>query len=247
MEWPRPLIIAHRGASENAPENTIAAFKLAFDHRADAIELDTMLSQDGEVVVFHDDTANRTTNGQGFIRDLTLAKLKRLDAGSSFSPDYANEPIPTLAEVLDAFGHLLYINIELKNYSSPLDRISEKVGEIVKEYSLQDRVLISSFNPINLLKIRRILPNVPVALITRPGYFGDILNTRLFQFISPQIIHPFFSDVGEKFIHKQHKSGRRIHVWTVNTSKDLRRLISYDIDGIITGKPELVRQILEEE
>jgi glycerophosphoryl diester phosphodiesterase len=247
MEWPRPLIIAHRGASANAPENTIAAFKLAVDHLADAVELDAMLSQDGEVIVFHDDTVNRTTDGQGYVKDLTFAALRKLDAGSSFSTDYANEPIPTLAEVFDAFGKSLYINIELKNYSSPLDRISEKVGDIIKEYAFQDRVLISSFNPLNLLKIKRILPTVPVALITMPGLLGTILKSPQFQFLSPQIIHPNFSDLNEKFIQKQHKSGRRVHAWTLNESKDLRRLISLNIDGIITDKPKLARKILEEE
>ncbi|MCJ7623177.1 MAG: hypothetical protein MUO76_06715 [Anaerolineaceae bacterium] len=247
MEWPRPIIIAHRGASAYAPENTIAAFKLAVDYRADAVELDAMLSQDGEVIVFHDVTVNRTTNGQGFVRDLTLEKLKKLDAGCFFSPGFTNERIPTLAEVLEAFGHILYINIELKNYSSPLDRLSEKVADIVKAHSLQDRVLISSFNPINLLKTRRILPHVPIALITMPGFFGKILESRLLQFISPQIIHPRFSNVDERFIHNQQKSGRRIHVWTVNTEEDLHYMFANNIDGVITDRPDLARQILEEE
>src|SRR4030042_5766395 len=117
----RPTIFAHRGSSVHAPENTLAAFKLAIDQHADGIELDTKLSADGQVVVMHDDTVDRTTNGTGRIKSLTLHELKRLDAGSKFDPSFHAERIPTLAEVFETVGGKIFINVALATYTSPTD------------------------------------------------------------------------------------------------------------------------------
>ena len=112
---PRPVIFAHRGASAHAPENTIAAFELALAQQADAIELDVKLSSDGYVVVHHDDTVDRTTNGNGRIKDLSLAQLRSLDAGSFFAEKFRGEKIPTLEDVFEAVGKRTFINVELTN------------------------------------------------------------------------------------------------------------------------------------
>ena len=143
----RPLVIAHRGASAYAPENTLAAFRLAAEQGADAVELDAKLSADGQVVVIHDPTVERTTNGSGEVRQLSLAQIKSLDAGGFLSPQFAGEPIPTLAEVFDAVGHQLLINVELTNYASPRGRPGRKVVGLVKDFHLEERVLFSSFHP----------------------------------------------------------------------------------------------------
>src|SRR6266545_5505015 len=115
---PRPVIFAHRGACAHAPENTMASFELALAHGADAIELDVKLSSDGYVVVHHDDTVDRTTDGTGRIKNLTLAELKKLDAGSFLSEKFKGEKIPTLEEVFEAVGKRTFINVELTNYKT---------------------------------------------------------------------------------------------------------------------------------
>ena len=120
----RPLIYAHRGASALAPENTLAAFLLAQRLGADGIELDVMLTADNQLIVIHDDTVDRTTNGHGKVAEMPLAALRDLDAGSYFGEAYRGEKLPTLAEVYEALGGKLRINVELKNYAHPLDALT---------------------------------------------------------------------------------------------------------------------------
>jgi glycerophosphoryl diester phosphodiesterase len=145
---PRPTVFAHRGASAYAPENTLAAFSLALRQEADGIELDAKLTKDGHVVVIHDPTVYRTTGAQGWVKDMTLAELRALDAGSHFDVAFKGEQIPTLDEVLSAVGRLAFVNIELTNYVSPFDELPEKAARIVKKHNLADRVMFSSFNPV---------------------------------------------------------------------------------------------------
>src|SRR5512147_1736179 len=124
---PQPIIFAHRGASAHAPENTLAAFELALSQGADAIELDVKLSSDGQVVVIHDPTVDRTTGAKGRVKDMTLADMRTLDAGSFFSQNFVNEKIPTLEEVFETMGKRLFINVELTNYTTPRDHLVETV------------------------------------------------------------------------------------------------------------------------
>jgi len=130
-QLPKPTLFAHRGASAYAPENTLAAFTLAIHQNADAIELDAKLSADGEVVVIHDQTVDRTTDGVGKVNELVLAALKELDAGEKYDESFRGERIPTLDEVLESIGQKIFINIELTNYASPKDDLPLKVAEIV--------------------------------------------------------------------------------------------------------------------
>ena len=134
---PKPSIFAHRGSKANAPENTLAAFELAITHKADAIELDVKLCADGQVVVIHDSTVDRTTDGTGQVRKLSLAALKELDAGSYFDIAFRGEAIPTLEEVLEAVGKRIPINIELTNYAAPTDALPAKVAELVIRHGLE--------------------------------------------------------------------------------------------------------------
>src|SRR5437867_7569994 len=127
---PRPIIFAHRGASAYAPENTLAAFELALAQNADAIELDVKLSADGHAIVIHDPTVDRTTAHHGRVRDLSLAELSALDAGSFFSEKFHGERIPTLEEVFETMGKRTFINVELTNYSTPHDHLVETVCKL---------------------------------------------------------------------------------------------------------------------
>lgn len=241
---PNPAIIAHRGASAYAPENTLAAFELAVRQKADAIELDAKLTVDGHVVVFHDQTLDRTTGAQGRVIDSKLVDLRRLDAGSHFDVAYRGEPIPTLSEVFDLVGRQTYFNVELTNYASVTDRLPEKVAEIVKKYNFAERVMFSSFNPLALIRIRRILPAVPVGLQAIHGRQGAWARSWIGTFMRYQSLNLALEDVDERLVKRTHRRGCRMLVYTVNQSEDMRRLFHLGVDGIFTDDPLNARRIL---
>lgn len=242
----KPLIIAHRGASMHAPENTLAAFHLAALNGADAIELDAKLSADGQVIVLHDQTVSRTTNGSGAANRLSLEAMKELDAGQWFSPEFAGERIPTLAEVFEAVGDQLFINVELTNYASPRDPLPARVADLVQRSGLEDRVLFSSFNPVNLLRIRSRLPNAQIALLALPGLPGLVARSKIGRLVSPRFIHPSQTEVTQAYINKEHACKRKVNVWTVNDPAKMRQLFRWGVDGLFTDDPRSARQVLEQ-
>lgn len=244
---PQPILFAHRGASAHAPENTLAAFYLAVEQKADAIELDAKLSADGEVVVIHDPTLDRTTGTPEKVNQMTLAELKALDAGIFFSEKYQGEKIPALGEVFEAVGKEVLINVELTNYSSPGDGLPEKVAQLVKKHGMEERVLFSSFNPLNLRVARKILPGVPVGILALEGAAGSLSRSWLGSWFAPDIVHPYLTDATEEFIQKQHHRGRRVHVWTVNDPSQMQALFDRKVDGIFTDDPMLARKVLAQE
>ncbi|HLE14252.1 MAG TPA: glycerophosphodiester phosphodiesterase family protein [Anaerolineales bacterium] len=242
---PRPTIFAHRGSSANAPENTLSAFELALKQQADGIELDAKLSADQVVVVIHDQTVDRTTNGTGRVRDLPLAALRELDAGSFFDVAFKNEPIPTLEEVFETIGHQTFINVELTNYNSPFDQLPEKVVELVKRHRMSTHVLFSSFHPLVLRRIHRLLPEIPVGFLALPGRSGALARSRIGKLIVPyQAIHPELSDATYSLINRAHQAGHIVNVYTVNREEDMRQLFNLEVDGIFTDDPLLARQVL---
>jgi len=234
----KPVIFAHRGASKYAPENTMAAFKLAQKLGAPAIELDTMLSADGIPVVIHDILVDRTTNGKGRVNQLSARDLSKLDAGSFFSKDFVGEPIPLLKDMFVQFKNDLLINVELKNYHAPFDQLNERIAEIVKDLDNLDSLIFSSFLPNNLLKIKKLLPSAKVALLVEDSWVGRMLAAGIFTFLSPQIIHPYKSYIDKAYLKKEHARGRWVNAWTVNDLGEARKMIELDIDGLITDDPE---------
>jgi glycerophosphoryl diester phosphodiesterase len=243
---PQPVIFAHRGASAHAPENTLAAFELALAQNADAIELDAKLSADGRAVVIHDPTVDRTTDGHGRVNDLSFTELRSLDAGSFFSEKYRGEKIPSLDEVFEVVGRRTFINVELTNYYSPRDQLVETVCMLVKKFKMQKRVLFSSFFPSNLSKARAYLPEVPRGLLAFNGWLGAWARSFGFDFGRYQALHPNLNDVTSQQVQRVHRLQRRIHVWTVNASEDMRRLFQWGVDGIFTDDPALAVQVRSE-
>ena len=233
----RILIIAHRGSSAQAPENTLAAFRLAAEQGADAIELDAKLSSDHQVVVIHDNTVERTTGTGGRIRDLSLKQLKNLDAGSYFGAQFSGEAIPTLAEVFETVGLRVLVNVELTNYATPGDNLVSLVCALVKDFHLEERVLFSSFLPKNLVRARQILPEVPCAILALPGLKGWLARSIFMENISPQAVNPYFKDTTASYLRRQAKKGRKTNVWTVNNPTDLARLAKDGANGLITDNP----------
>ncbi len=239
---PRPTVFAHRGASAYAPENTLAAFQLAVEHGADAIEFDVKLTADGQVVAHHDPTLQRTTDGQGKVGDYSLAELKKLDAGSWFGEQFRNERIPTLAEIFETVGGKLFMNIELTNYATPFDQLVDKVAELVKRYQMEERILYSSFFPHNLIRAGALTPGLPRGQLALPGAAGW-WQRRWGNFLSIQAEHPFDRDVSAASIQRAHARGRLVYVWTVNQPDEMRRLQTLGVDGIFTDDPKLALSI----
>ena len=234
---PRPIIIAHRGASLHAPENTMEAYRLAMQQGADGIELDTKLTADGEVIAIHDQTVDRTTNGHGRVATFSLADLRALDAGSFFSEQFRGAKIPTLNEVLEVFGKQGFINIELTNYSTPRDQLVEKICALVQKHNLQKKILFSSFFASNLKRAAHLLPEVPRGLLALRGWKGMWARSFGFMFGEFQASHPYITDVNPPQVARVHKLKRRIHVWTANSEQDLLRLKNWSVDGIFTDDP----------
>jgi glycerophosphoryl diester phosphodiesterase len=234
----RPIILGHRGACAYAPENTLEAFQLAFEQGADGIELDAKLSADGEVVVIHDATLDRTTNGHGRVASHSLADLRALEAGSFFSDKFRDARIPTLNEVFESFGKKGLINVELTNYYAGRDDLAEKVCELIKKHALQNHIILSSFFGYNLKKAAKILPDVPRGLLALDGWKGIWARSFGFMFGDYQALHPNIRDVNRQQIQRVHRLERRVHVWTVNSPEEILRLKELEADGIITDDPQ---------
>lgn len=222
-----------------APENTLAAFILAKEQGADGIELDTKLSADGEVVVFHDRTVDRTTQGKGRVNQLTLAQLRQLDAGIWKSPTFKGEKIPTLAEVFEMVGGKMIINIELTNYFSISDGLPEKVVNLVRRHKLEDSVFFSSFLPVNLVEVRKSWPGAPIGLLSFSGLPGIISRSWFSRWVSAEFCQPHHKAVTRELVEARKKTGRKCNVWTVNSPEVMQRMISFGVDGLITDDPPL--------
>ena len=246
-QLPRPTLFAHRGASHYAPENTLAAFEIAIKQQADAIELDVKMTADGHVVVIHDQTLDRTTDGTGNVADMELAQIKELDAGIHYDDQFMGEKVPTLEEVLIQMDKRIPINIELTNYASLFNNLPEEVATIVRECSMEDFILFSSFNPIALLKIKKLLPEVPVGLLCLPGKNGSIPRSHLVNRLSHEAIHPEYRDISSRLIHAAHKHNKRVHAYTVNHVSDIQNMFDIGVDGIFTDNPSLAKQVLEQQ
>ena len=246
-QLPKPAIIAHRGASKYAPENTIAAFSLAAEQGADGIELDAKLSKDGEVVVIHDRSVNRTTNGRGKVAKLTLEELRRLDAGSWFGEQFAGETIPTLAEVLEVIAPRLRINIELTNYASRgLDALPIRAAELIREYGVEDRVWISSFSFKTLWRFTREMPEIPVGVLLSPRLIRRGLRGKLRSRLPHNAFHPHHWNVDREIVQVEHTKGNKLYTWTVNKPERMNELFEMGVDGIITDDPIAALKIREE-
>jgi len=234
--FPIPIIFAHRGASAHAQENTLAAFELALKQGAPAIEFDAKLTSDRQVVIIHDQTLNRTTDGSGAVTKQPLAALRELDAGSWLSADFRGEKIPTLNEVFEAVGKKLLMNVELTNYATPFDGLVYEVAALVKKHGLQERMIYSSFLPTNLVIARRLLPTVPRGQLILEGNSGW-WQRAAGNLMALDAEHPFKADVSADSIKRAHAKRRRVHVWTVNEPSDMRHLRSLGVDGIFTDDP----------
>ncbi len=240
----QPLVLAHRGASAYAPENTLAAFRLAFEMGADGIEVDATLTQDRVPVILHDDTVDRTTNGKGAIKQMALAEAQRLDAGSWFNQKFHGEKIPTLEQVLAEFGTRGLVNIELKSRFPQRDGLELAVAQVIERTHTAERVLISSFNPLSLYRIMKIEPRWPRGLIYSPHLPIYLSRAWLRSIARANALHPAHSLINSEFVAWARRKGYRINTWTVDDPIEMKRLMALGVDAIMTNKPDLLREVV---
>ena len=253
-----PLLFAHRGGAGLWPENTLFAFENAAKLGVDVLELDVHLTADDNLVVIHDSTVDRTTNGSGRVDEMTVAELKKLDAGYNFTPDdgatypYRGQgvTIPTLDEVLDAFPNYR-INIEIKDDNQ---RAAERLAEIITAHGAQDRVIVVSFHDDPLSYFRKLQPDVATAAgpgETRTFYILNLLH--LWRFHRPHAdAYQVPLNKGSarfdnaQFIDHAHRMNQQVHYWTINDADEMRRLLEIGADGIMTDRPDLGMQVFAE-
>jgi glycerophosphoryl diester phosphodiesterase len=237
QNFPYPAIIAHRGASAHAPENTLAAFRLAVDQKADGIELDVHLSADNEVVVIHDANLGRTTNGSGSVYAKTLPELKQLDAGSWFGAQFSGERLPTLSEVFELVGNQLFVNVELKGPGLFRSALPARTVEIIRQYGFDDRVIFSSFSPWHLRQTARLMPEAKLGLLLPPGGIAGLVCVFAKTIVKPWAYHPHYLTVTSSFFERASREDRPVVAYTVNQPEEISRLCALGIYGIITDDP----------
>ena len=236
-----PLIIAHRGFSAVAPENTLSAFKLAIENKADMIELDIRMSKDKSVVVIHDSKLDRTTDGTGRVRAKYIWNLKKLDAGSWFDKSFKGEKIPTLEEVFRLVKGRIPIDIEIKKTRGK-EEIEERVLGLIYSFEMVDKVIISSFNPRVIRKIRKLSSEIPTGFIYHyPVYFNP---GRILKRLGANVLIHNYKFTTEKLVKKVHTSGFRIFVYSVNSFDKIKRMVELGVDGIITDDVKLARGVV---
>ncbi len=223
------LKIAHRGASGTEPENTLRSFSRALAMNVDAIELDVHLTKDKKLVVIHDNSVKRTTGGRGYVKNLTLKELKKLDAG-------LNETIPTLKEVFDLVNKRIIIHIELKGKDT-----AKPVARLIEQYTKKgwwyNHFVVSSFNSKELETFHKSKKKVRTAVLFERNpdkYFKKAALINAYSINFPMEL------VSNKYVEKAHKEGLKLLVWTVNTKKDIARMKKLKIDGIFSNYPDRV-------
>ncbi|MDF1498964.1 MAG: glycerophosphodiester phosphodiesterase family protein [Anaerolineales bacterium] len=240
-----PLVIAHRGASSIAPESTLHAFRCAVEGGADAVEMDLKLSRDGVIVVHHDQSLDRTTDGKGFVADWTWSELSRLDAGIHYGAEFLSAGIPRLQDVFDEMGDRLLYNLELTEYRRPFTSLTEDTVELVRAYDLEECVLYSSFSPIELFRAARLVDRERLALLVHER--TPAFTRALMRWITPHaFFHPSDEMTTQQLIDQSHAGGKSVNVWTVNEHDRMRDLFEWGADGLITDAPDIACRIRAE-
>lgn len=233
-------ITAHRGSSVTAPENTIPAIEKAMEEMADSVEIDVQMTSDGVIVLGHDASLKRVAGVNRSIASMTFAQLEQLDVGSWFSKSYEGTRIPALSEVLELCSQKIGLNIEIKYVGKNSD-LPEKTAEMIKAYGMENQCVVTSTNLPYLRRVKEILPEVRTGYIISAAY-GNFYSSEDVDFIS---IRSGF--VTSALMQNAHEQGKAVYAWTVNSKSELERLTLLGVDGIITDRPVLAREIVYRE
>ncbi|TMN20750.1 glycerophosphodiester phosphodiesterase [Lentibacillus cibarius] len=235
-------IFAHRGASGHAPENTMAAFELAYRQGADGIETDVHLTKDNIPVLMHDEQVNRTTNGAGYIKDYSLKQLKQLDAGSWFSSAFADSKILSLDEFLTWIRHkALYLNIELKNNKIDYTNLETIIYNRLAHYGLLHRSILSTFNPNSMMRLKKAETDTETALLISRRFKHKKLITYALD-LEASAVHIKYRHLRQRLVDRIHQKQLAVRVFTVNELNHMVRCFSMGCDAIFTDYPEAAVQ-----
>ena len=221
------LKFAHRGASVFAPENSMQAFKKALELNVDGVEFDVHLTKDKQIIVMHDDNVQRTTNGYGLIKDLTLEKIRLFHQKN-------REPVPTLRDVLDLLNNKCTCKIDVKS-----EGIEEPLIKIIKEYKIEDSVIITSKFLDMVEKIKKLDPKITTEMQVWEPWNEDEMIQHAKE-IKADIIAPNYLMCTKKLVEKAHDNGLKVHVWTVNEKKDRDKMKAIGVDGIVSDCPDKI-------
>jgi glycerophosphoryl diester phosphodiesterase len=242
MQSGETLVFGHRGAKDYAPMNTLPAFELAYDQGALGIELDVHRSRDGYPVLVHDFTIDSTTDGEGLVTDKSLAELKSLDAGSWYSDDFIGTRIPTLDEVFESVGQKLLINVEIKSEDMETDGVEQVVADCIARHHMDERVLVSSFNPLTLHRFRAIAPHVMIGFL----YTAELVEKTVPLMVNHvhEARHPYQMMIDEAYMQWARDNNYYVNTWTVNDPERARTLRQLGVNCVITDAPDIILDAL---
>lgn len=243
----KPLLLAHRGFSGKYPENSPLAFeKVCEETHCDGIESDVHITKDGKLVIFHDASVERTSNGTGFIKDYTYEELLQLDIGAWKSPEFAGQHIWTFDELLDFCKQTkLLLNMELKNYEVFYEGLEQRVIDAVTAHGMTDQVFVSSFNHISMQNFKTLCPEMQTGLLYDKPYL-DI--DKYIERSNADNMHPRYMllQYQPELVDLYHSRGMKVNTWTVNDEENIRDMISRGVDCIISNNADLLCQVAED-
>lgn len=238
-DFHRPEIVAHKGDSMHAPENTMPAFEMAIEEGvSEWIELDVRQSADRQIVVCHDDNLKRLTGYDGYVHEMTYDEIKQLDAGSWFSKKYAGTHLSTLEEVMDLCKGKIRLQIEIKPTSYDVD-FEKDIAALINEKDMKDQCVVTSISSLSLKRIEEADPEI-IRVYSLAAANGEIAGIEFADWFSFEM-----DNVTEKMIGQIHMKEKRVYVWTVNSKDDVQRLIDIGVDGILTDDPIMINYALE--
>ncbi len=241
----RPLVIAHRGASARAPENTLVAYREAMALGALIAETDVHLSADGEVIVIHDRTVDRTTGGTGAVAEMTLAQIRELEAGSWKGPQFAGEPVPTLGELLDLAKGKLTLCVEVKAGQG----IEERIVELLRERDQLDQVLVFSFDAAAVSRFEELEPRIPTVFLARAPRGGLPYGSAAVdaaEAAGADVLGMDHRRVEPLVVREAHARGFPVFVWTVNQPEAIRAAVEVGVDAVISDVPDVAEETIRE-
>lgn len=250
--WPHQspcLIIGHRGAMGYAPENTLASFEEAIRRGADLVEMDVQLCQDNEVVVMHDTSVDRTTHGEGLVRDLPWKKMKTLDAGAWYGMEYAHQYVPSLSDVIARLKHrkttrhhALGLMIELKTVRGSGGSLADAVVSILHQEQFVERAIVISFDAVALQEVRAADKKIVTGYLYSEDKDESPIETA--KTIGAHAIMPRKTAVTSRLVTNAHKADLAVSTWTANTKNEMKRLITCGVDAIATNYPDRLRALM---
>jgi glycerophosphoryl diester phosphodiesterase len=238
-----PWVIAHRGASGHAPENTFAAFQRAVDFGATFIETDLRVTRDGRFVAIHDATIERTTNGRGDVHELTLDELRRLDAGTWFGAGFTGERIPTLEEILE-FSRKNDVVFYLELKYPAVWGMEHSLAAALEKAQSAPRTIVISFDPATLTPLRRLDPSIMTGLLVERTN-ANTIPAAIGQ--GARQLCPEIASVTPRLVEEAHRRDLQVVAWTVNAVEDMRAMIAAGVDGMMTDFPDRLRALIEQE